>query len=103
MARLIDLKDMVFGDWTVLSRAENNSSGQAMWNCKCKCGTIRVVSGGHLRGGRSTGCGCVRMEKMRATRVKNEVGNIYGRLTVLEEDKDPPRKDRHGVYWKCKC
>ena len=103
MARLIDLTNMNFGDWKVVSRAQNNSRGQAMWNCVCKCGTERVVAGGHLRGGRSTGCGCVRMEKMRATRVKNEVGKIYGRLTVLEEDKDPPRKDRHGVYWKCKC
>lgn len=103
MSRLIDLTGQVFGDWRVEKRAENDKYGKAMWICSCKCGEVRSVSGSHLRGGRSTGCGCARMEKMRSTRVKDETGSVYGRLTVLEEDRNPPRVDKYGVYWKCKC
>lgn len=30
---------------------------------------------------------------------KNEIGNRYGKLTVIARD----HSDKNGIYWKCKC
>lgn len=56
--RLIDMSGEVFTDWIVLHKSGNSKRGAAMWLCKCKCGEERVVIGGDLRSGKSTGCGC---------------------------------------------
>jgi hypothetical protein len=63
---VIDLSGQAFGKWLVLSFSrirkthKNNTvvSGLALWNCQCECGTVREVSGSHLRKGTSTSCGC---------------------------------------------
>lgn len=57
-----NLEGMRFGSWAVLSRAENNADGRAMWNCKCDCGTRRAVLGKTLLSGKSKCCGCTRKE-----------------------------------------
>ena len=106
MSKLIDLTGKDFGYWHVLERAENDNGGRARWLCKCTaCGKIKVVSGSHLRSGRSTNCGCVRMEKMRRANIKNEQGKMYGYLYVEREAiKDEiPRIGRDGIYWNCTC
>lgn len=56
--RLIDLTGMQFGDWAVQNQAGNNPRGQAMWLCRCACGTERAVGGADLRRGNSQSCGC---------------------------------------------
>lgn len=67
MSKLIDLTGQDFGYWHVLNRGPNDKNGKAYWICKCTlCNkTIKAVSGAHLRAGRSTSCGCTKMEKMR--------------------------------------
>ena len=106
MSKLIDLTGQDFGYWHVIQRAENRADGRAYWLCKCTaCGKEKEVAGAHLRAGRSTNCGCVRMEKMRQSCIKHEEGKTYGYLYVnrmaLEEEK--PRNDRAGIYWVCTC
>lgn len=58
-----------------------------------------------MRAGRSTNCGCIKMEKMRQASIKDETGNIYGFLEVIRQatKDEKPRDDRAGVYWVCKC
>ena len=105
MSKLIDLTDQDFGYWHVLKRAENRN-GRAYWLCKCTaCGKEKEVAGAHLRGGRSTNCGCVRMEKMRQASIKNEQGKTYGFLYVerMATEEEKPRNDRTGIYWNCTC
>lgn len=74
MSRLIDLTGQDFGYWHVIERAENDKGGKAMWLCKCtKCNeTVKVVSGGHLRGGRSKQCPNCSLKVMIEAGVKNE-------------------------------
>lgn len=106
MSALIDLTGKDFGYWHVIERAPNNARGQARWRCKCTaCGKEKEVAGGHLRSGCSTNCGCVRMEKMRQSRIKDETGKTYGFLKVIREasKEEQPRTDRTGVYWVCDC
>ena len=105
MSRLIDMTGQDFGYWHVLYRA-NNTTGRAKWHCVCTaCGKEKDVDGAHLRAGRSTNCGCIRMKKMRAAVIKDETGKIYGFLKVNREatEEEKPRKDRTGVYWNCTC
>ena len=56
----IDLTNQSFGRWTVLRREGSNQYNQAMWLCKCKCGTEKVVPSQALRNGESKSCGCLK-------------------------------------------
>lgn len=52
-----------FGRWTVISFSHVLDSGHAMFNCRCDCGTGKVVRGYKLQRGESLSCGCLRNEK----------------------------------------
>ncbi len=52
-----DLTGLTYGDWTVLSHAKQYNH-RTFWNCICSCGTIKVVDGAALKGGKSKSCGC---------------------------------------------
>ena len=54
-----------------------------------------------MRSGRSKNCGCTKMKKMANANTINEIGKIYGKLTVVEKAETP--KGKIGAYWKCKC
>jgi hypothetical protein len=85
-----DLTGKTFGSWTVLSFSHRDRHPN--WRCQCDCGKIRNVVEGSLLRGLSRSCG--------HKRIKNRVGQTYGRLTVLEFS----RVDEKGkTYWKCKC
>lgn len=106
MSKLIDLTGQTFGYWLVLERAANRAGGKAYWKCRCTaCGKEKEVASSHLRGGRTTNCGCIRMEKMRQATMKHEEGKTYGYLFVKREalQEERPRQDRTGVYWVCDC
>lgn len=54
----IELCGQTFGHWAVLHAGERRNRA-TMWVCQCSCGAIKEVASNHLRGGRSTNCGCV--------------------------------------------
>ena len=78
-----------------------------MWLCRCTLcnNTVKLVSGSHLRSGRSTSCGCTKMEKMRQASIKHEEGKMYGFLYVnrMATEEEKPRQNVEGVYWNCTC
>lgn len=55
-----DLTGQRFGRWVVLKRVPNRGKA-LMWECRCECGTVKIVHGTSLKGGTSTNCGCVRL------------------------------------------
>lgn len=63
MGKIVDLTGQRFGRLTVVSCAGRTSSRQAKWRCICDCGNITIVSGGNLRSGNTTSCGCSRKGK----------------------------------------
>lgn len=63
MSALIDMTGKKYGRLTVVSRAENDKKGSAMWNCVCDCGNQAVVNGNNLRSGISKSCGCYAKER----------------------------------------
>lgn len=65
---LVDHTGEVFGDLTVLSRADDyvapNGKHHVMWNCICLCGNTTVVDAGALTSGKTKSCGCLRQENL---------------------------------------
>jgi hypothetical protein len=73
MSRLIiDLVGRTYGRWRVLAlRPERSRYGDTIWDCRCICGEERGVTGGSLRSGNSTSCGCVGRENLRKRNTKH--------------------------------
>ena len=63
MSRPIDLVGQKFGRWTVIRKTEQRQSKSIMWECRCDCGTVRVVNGANLRRGLTVSCGCYNSEQ----------------------------------------
>jgi hypothetical protein len=84
--KLIDLTGKRFGRWTVLAihpkrmRYGRRRHAVIFWYCACACGNKRIVTGGSLRSGNSTNCGCRTREKTRERNTKHGHAR-RGRLT----------------------
>ena len=70
-----DLSGMHFGNWTVLSRADDRfypGGGRAtMWNCRCLCGNEHIVAGNMLKAGISQSCGCLSVKSIVEQHVRD--------------------------------
>ena len=63
--RAEDLAGRTFERLTVLKRAPNDPKrSQALWECKCTCGTTVIVRANSLRNGKTKSCGCLRYENI---------------------------------------
>lgn len=73
MGTLIDLTGKRFGRIKVLSRYyKNNQFNKVQWNCKCDCGTRKVIVGEDLKKHKIVSCGCYHKERLI------EVHTIHG-------------------------
>ncbi len=65
MSKVIDITGEVFGRLTVLNYDYRKPSEQHHWLCECSCEnkTIRSISSGSLKSGKSQSCGCILREK----------------------------------------
>lgn len=95
-ALLKDLTGMVFGRLTVIGYSHKEGK-RHFWKCICSCdGKELVVAGDLLRGGSTKSCGCIKIERCKAKKPKEDLtGKVFGDLTVESYIK-------HS-YWKCKC
>lgn len=96
---LIDLVGKKFGKLLVLERDNSKPKGhqqKVYWICECECGNIISVDGTHLKSGHTKSCGCYNPK----TNFVNEIGNVYGKLTVVEEFG---RNKDGRILWLCKC
>ena len=80
----VDETGNTYGRLTVISRnTEKHSKSGAYWNCHCECGDTYS-----LHCGSTVSCGCKSREFYKCTpkKMKDETGNRYGALTVLERN-----------------
>lgn len=100
MSKIIDLTNQEFNNWKVISRAPNNTRGESMWFCECKCGVQKIVQGYSLRKGLSKSCGCLQKSIVSAQNFEDLTGQIFNHLKVIEyAGKDNSNKS----LWKCEC
>jgi 5-methylcytosine-specific restriction endonuclease McrA len=68
-----------FGRYTVIEKAGYHTSPcgqkQAMWKCRCDCGTVKTVIGAALRRGNTKSCGCLKLELLPLYRFKLPEGH----------------------------
>ena len=95
--RKINLLGKRFGKLVVIEEAQNRN-GRTTWLCKCDCGNQKIVRTKELRNGDTKSCGCLKDEVLST----NEIGNKYGKLTVLQRAENTQSKTP-GVFWLCKC
>ena len=103
-----DLTGQRFGRWVVLregtTRKNKRNENLYYWVCKCDCGTEREIGEHSLIYGQSSSCGCLRRERIAASRFEDLTDNKYGRLTVThraESVRDPSGK--LVTRWFCDC
>ena len=97
MGAPIDETGNQYGRLTVIERAPTPEGRRGVfWQSRCSCGNVIVVCGDSLRSGNTKSCGCHKREY----RVKDEIGNKYGRLTVIARAASPKKSRAH---WLCRC
>lgn len=60
--RSINIVGQQFGRLTAIERVFDGKDLAARWRCSCVCGGEIIARSGHLRNGRTTSCGCFRLE-----------------------------------------
>lgn len=80
-------------------RPEKTKKRGNHWLCRCDCGNTVIHYTGALRQGDINSCGCLQKERISETFSKDEIGNKYGKLTVIEKSN----KHTHHNYWVCEC
>lgn len=100
-----DLTGQKFGKLTILGRApskiDKSGKSRTMWYCKCDCkDEVIIVSGDYLKRSECPSCGCEatknRIEKNRV----NNIGEKFGRLTIVDILWD---NERSVAVCKCDC
>lgn len=104
MSKLIDMTGEKYNSWTVLEKVNNPNRKGTYWRCQCECGTIKEIAAPTLRNGSSKSCGCQKAIKARTNNGKyiDEIGNVYGKLTVIGKDEELSAK-KHRAQWICRC
>ena len=100
--KLIDLTNQKFGKLTVLKRDLNNPKKGTYWICQCDCGKIVSLRRDVLtrQNKPQQSCGCDLKERNSKAHLKNEIGNKYGKLTVLYRVSDVRKGE---ARWHCIC
>lgn len=69
----IDLTGKTFGRLFVVSQASTDNNRVIMWNCRCTCGTNKIIRGTDLRSGAIVSCGCYHLERLREDHLNNNL------------------------------
>lgn len=94
--RVINMAGQKIGRLQVLERNGKDRFGQIVWKCRCECGNITNVPGGHLRTGHTTSCGCLAKEvnsKVHTTHGKRNTRLYRIWSNMLQRCKNPNVKE----------
>lgn len=71
MRKLEDLTGRTYGRWYVVCDSGNRRNNKRLWHCKCSCGNTSDVTTGDLNSGKSTSCGCYKIERQTTHGMSN--------------------------------
>lgn len=90
---MIDITGKTFNNFLVLKRNDFNSKdNKALWVCKCKCGSIKIIAGSHLRRGAIKSCGCWKTDHL-LNRSSDEIRMFRIWHGVLQRCNNPSNPD----------
>ena len=101
MSKINDLTGQKFGRLTVIKLHGLDKRHKTLWECKCDCGSekIVIVSNSNLRHWKLPSCGCWAKEIEIENKKKERIGKTYNELTII----DYAYTKDDGTYWKCRC
>ena len=88
-----------FGRLTVIDKGHTDKNGHIYWICQCECGSIKEVSGTHLKEGKTQSCGCLHSEIISTLNFIDLTGQKFGKLTVIKRANNIGTK----AAWVCQC
>lgn len=109
MSAPIDITGRKYGRLTALNyTGHTTANGQRIWRCLCECGNYIEVRLGSLQSGNTKSCGCLFHEMKCEKNQENkqvQIGNIYGKLTVIKSIglRGTSGRRRHWSICQCEC
>jgi hypothetical protein len=91
----------VFGELTVIGKTEGIDRSSIFLDCLCSCGNQLSVRRDLLNREKKTFCGDKSKHKQLVSRLIDEAGKVYGKLTVLQVHT--AKKISGGLLWDCIC
>ena len=73
----LNLKEQRFGRLTVLEETNLRRNGYVVWECKCDCGNVVLITSHKLNTNYTKSCGCLQRE--RATEANTKHGHYKNR------------------------
>ena len=82
-----DLTGQRFGHLTVIEMLYRyKGSRRTYCRCLCDCGNEHIIESSHLQKRKNVSCGCMTSYYRAINNRTNEIGNRYGRLTIIDID-----------------
>lgn len=85
---------------TVLSFDKIDAGRRYRWFCRCDCGIEKSIDGQYLRSGFTKSCGCLKVERARATMATNKSAFTGARLTHGMTET-PTFRSWNGMIQRC--
>jgi len=100
-----DITGEKFGRLTAIKRVGSNPKNRnAMWLCRCECGTEKIIDGVSLRSGNTKSCGCLKKEFLIKLNENKEIKHSKLALGVasLRKTVDTYKRDakRRGLKFE---
>lgn len=101
--KFIDLTGKTFGYLTV-TRFDSIQGRTSMWECRCSCGTVKLVRSSSLRSGVTTSCGCHSKDFMKTKKIatthglRNKDPRLYRIWQNMKNRCRNPKVDRYKNY-----
>lgn len=101
--KICNLIDEQFGKLTVIKRAGSDRTGKnAMWECKCECGNIILVSTCHLKSKHTQSCGCLKKVVVNSGQFQKTHGQtgkrIYRIWLGMKQRCFNPKSEKYEIY-----
>lgn len=100
MPARLNLTNQIFGSLTVieLDKEKTTETGRSHWICSCsECGEKHSIRSDTLK--KIQHCPT---NAHKEVNIKNEIGNVYGKLKVLAQDKTRTNNNQNA-FWLCEC
>ena len=99
-----------FGDLTVIKEIDQrtNKNNRRRMLCKCSCGREVMPLLENLLSGATTSCGKHSINSILASKEKSKktdpsIGDVFGKLTILERIDEKDRAGHVRIKFKCMC
>lgn len=104
MSKFTDLTGNKYGRLKVICRAKDILRGnrpRTAFECKCDCGTVKIIDAGDLKSGRINSCGCLKSEitskRMGTHRLtKTRLHNIWTGMKTRCNNENQTSFERYG-------